>query len=533
MEIVPHKLIDSTTCAKLDISDLDIPNKDKIDHLLVFQIATYTKLKKVSTRNYMGNNDSAWHKTFASVNRFLGGLDQHDKTAIAQTIILIHSEIIDFFQKDDLLQINSFMRAMGEHIDNLDKATNLCDKLKDYVVNNMVIGVYKGAGKRAQDSSILTFTPDHVVDLTTIALLCKMLSPLFGVIMKGLDKKIESKLKETHCVAMLNQLLQRKYKTLIEKLQYYITHVIKQCIEETTSSLMHGFNISTLSFYMYTILLARQFVNVDLGIKNGNLITYIFVNIKRAMTTIKSSILQKPTYNRKPMSSTHDDDDGNVAQIEIDSLVSRKTMDVPALVMAAIPKTIEMYLNQFSIDVEEYEAVTKHYIEKSPIIPNPINKDLNSMFYGKDIGGGQGILMLHGLDYIRITTLLQMILLTTDVNYIPLAHMLTASPSTSTILTISNNPNILKLNAGSSQAYKSCRQRFENSPYGARGKEWDNHINQLADHLVTNVYIYNTSPWLWNWLETDNLNGKRMEVDDKIITGLCSFYDFLCSIGNM
>lgn len=533
MEFVPIKLIDGTACARLDISDIDLPNKEKLEHLLTFQIATYVKLKKASTRNYMNDSDNVWNITFASVNRFLNSLEDNDKLAIAQTIVLIHSSLIEFFKQDNLFQINALMRDMGEHINNMDLATNICDKLREYVVNNMVVGVYKGAGKRAQDSNILTFTPEHVIDLMTITLLCKMLSPLFGVIMKGLDKKIDSKLKETHCVAMLNTLFQRKYKALIEKLQHYIKHVVKQCIDESTSSLMHGYNINSLSFYMYTTLLARQFVNVNLGIKNGNLITYIFVSVKRAIATAKSTILQKPTYNRKPMSSRHDDEDGNVAQIEIDSLVSRKTMDVPALVVAAIPKTIGMQLNQYSIEVDEYDASTRYYVEKSPIIPNPINKDLNSMFYGKDLGGGKGILMLHGLDYMRITSLLQMIVLSIDANYVPLAHMLTATISTTTTMDLSINASLFKLNAGSSQAYKSCRQRFENSPYGTRGKEWDNHIQQLTDHLVTNTYVYNTSPWLWNWLETDNLNGKNMEIDERIVTGLCSFYDFLCTIGNM
>lgn len=530
MEFIPAKQIDGSICVKLDLSDdVVVPNIENLQHLLVFPITTYTKLKKGNKDNIA---NSGWNLTFGLVNKFMNELSTKDKTTLAMSIVYMHGVLHDFFETGDIININKVTRELSIHIDTLNNEIDLCDKLRTFVVENMTIGLYERAGKRVQDTKELTFLPDHVIDLTTIALLCKMFCPIFGVIMFYLNKQIETKLKETHCVAILVDLFRSKYQPLIEKLQYYIKHIVNQEIEESMSSLMHGYNVTSLSFNMYTQLLVRQFVNVNLGIKDGNLITYIMVSVKRALGTTQTAILQKPTYSRKPMSAASTEDEGNLAQIEIDSMVSKKTMEVVPLIKVAIPKTIEKYCSLFNIEPDEYEASLNYYYTTKPIIPNHINKCMNAMFYSKDFGGGSGILMLHSPEYTKITALLQMVLFSQNIDYIPLAHVLTALPSSNTNLNMTINESIFKLNAGASEAYRSCRQRFENSPYGTKGKEWDNYIQQLTDSLITNNYIYNTSPFLWNFMGLENKNGLIMKPDELIITGLCSFYDLICKIGS-
>lgn len=523
MEFIPIKRVDGSTCAKLHIPELALPNKENLEHLLLFQVTTYVKLKN---RGADGKADS-WDSTFSAVNRFMFTLPEEHKICLAQTIILIHSELLEFFAKGELIHIHQLLRNISVRVDDLDKAIDLCDRLRAFVVSTMVVGLYEGAGKRAQDSAALTFLPDQVTELMAITLLCKMMCPLFGVLMVLLDKQIDNKLKEVHCVAIFRDLFVRKHGPLIEKLQNYIAHTVKKYLAETTSSMMHGYTLTTAGYFMYANLLIRQLVNVNLNVRDGNLMTYISVCIKRTVSTVQSAVLQKPTYSRKPMTPKHEDE-GNKAQIELDSQVSRKTLSVGPLIKAALLKSIDLKRSIYSVNDELFDAARKFHLGYGvPIIPNPINKDINSVFYSRDFGGGRGILMLHGPEFATITSLLQVILLDMDPAYRPLMHMMTAVQADSRAASFTIDDGIFKLNAGASVAYRKCRQRFEDSPYGDKGKEWDNHIQTVTDHLITTGYIYNTATAIWNFLDEDNLNGKIIEPDEHVITGMCMFYDWM------
>ena len=165
--------------------------------------------------------------------------------------------------------------------------------------------------------------------------------------------------------------------TLINKLDHYIEHTVNQVTETSLSSLMHGYNSYNLTLYLKSQLLIRQFVNVDLSIKDGNLMTYIIVSVKRAIRTVYSTINKLPTYSRKPITTKHEDD-GNTAQIEIDSMTSRKLSDTRMLISVAVENTQRKYLNLYGIDVEDYEQVVAYY-NNHPITPTPINQMLCSM----------------------------------------------------------------------------------------------------------------------------------------------------------
>ena len=88
------------------------------------------------------------------------------------------------------------------------------------------------------------------------------------------------------------------------------------------------------------------------------------------------------------------------------------------------------------------------------------------------------------------------------------------------------NANMFSVKVGGSTHYRTVKQIFENNPYGIRGKDWDNHVKKLTEILTTNKYLYNTSNFLWNWLDQDNMNGKIFAPSDATITAMCSVYDF-------
>lgn len=534
MQFEPYITDDKVTCARLDISELDVEHNDtelkalldRTKDLFVFKVNTYVKLSS-------NRGDDGWNVIFASVNAFMNTLSVEDKTELATCIGLIHGKINTYFQecRGDMSGLENFIRDLGSYLDLLDRNINLCDKLRLYVVNNMLIGLFEGAGKRAQDSEELTFHPPEVIDLMTITLLCKMMCPMFSTMMKSLSQHIDSKLKEIQCANIFSRLFNRKYVTLINKLDHYIEHTVNQVTETSLSSLMHGYNSYNLTLYLKSQLLIRQFVNVDLSIKDGNLMTYIIVSVKRAIRTVYSTINKLPTYSRKPITTKHEDD-GNTAQIEIDSMTSRKLSDTRMLISVAVENTQRKYLNLYGIDVEDYEQVVAYY-NSHPITPTPINQMLCSMFFSEDIGGGRGILYLKAPEYTKLVALLQMILFQLDVNYQSLAHAMTMQQSSDQGVTAMINDGQFRLNVGATEVYRKCKQRLESSPFGATGKDWDNYIQELTNKLLLTGYLYNTAPWLWDWLGQDNLNGKLIEPQEITIVAICSFYDWLNEVQRM
>ena len=537
MKIVPYINMDSSVCARLDVSDLNIPNVENLQHLLLFPIGTYTKLTAIkhSHKPTQPGDDEiksdVWDMTYAAINQFINTLPKNQQVILAQGFMLIHNTIQEFFKANtDLLNLNATLRNVGEQLDAVDAEIDLCGQLRTYIDNNMVVGLYEGAGKRAQDSDVLTFFPEQVKDLMTITLLCKMLSPIYGSIMNAVEKRIDTKLKEILCVTILTKLFERRYKALIEKLQHYIKHTVEQNNEESASGLMHGYDNNSLAHHMYSALMARQFVNVDLRVRNGNLMTYIIVSIKRAIATVRSAIKKNPTFSRKPVASKHEED-GNTAQLEIDSMTSRKTLDGGPIIVAAVDPAIKSLMNKFQIDEESYIASLRFY-ERNPIIPNQINQDVNSILFSRLLGGGDGLKMLHSPEYTKLSTIAQLIAFSSDINYRELGHMITARLADSAIDT-TINPSMFKVKVGSSQSYRTVKQLFENNPFGFKGKDWDNHVQRITENLTTNKYLYNTSNFLWDWLGEDNLNGKIFAPSDATITALCSLYEYVMQIENL
>ena len=529
MEFVPVQMVDMKIAAKLDISDLDIPQKENIEPLLLFPVSAYDKLNKLKKETNLENiSHNNWDDTFAIINHFFSTLSKEQQSEIVYAFALMHKDILDFFTDDRLIDLTILTRKLSVHCDSMDLSIGLCDKLREYALSNIPIGLMPNAGSRAQDDDKLTFYPDEVATVMSIALLCKMMAPIFGVMMSQLLNKIDIKTKESCCTMIFTNLFNRKFPKIIDKLKFYIRHTVDvQCGEDTTRALMHGCDNHTLSHTMYSQLLIRQFVNVPLIKKESNLITYILVSVKKALTTVYSTILKKPTYHRS-LFLTSADDDGNTSRLEADSMVSSRTCDVPSLIKCAVPHTLNKYMRLYDISKEDLDNSLEYY-SSNPISPTLLNKDMNSMFYSKDFGGGRGILMLKSSEYTQITALLQLVLfsLSADDGYRQLAHMLTVMPSLDTQAGFTFEDNQFRLNTGSSIGYKNCRMRFENSPFGLKGKEWDNHIDKITEDIIMHKYRYNTAPWLWDLMGLDNYNGKLVKPNGVIIAALCDFYDWL------
>ena len=158
-----------------------------------------------------------------------------------------------------------------------------------------------------------------------------------------------------------------------------------------------------------------------------------------------------------------------------------------------------------------------------------INKQLNSLLYGRDFDGSQGIQMLKFPEFSKISILTQMILLqrAQDPAYRTLAHLVTARPRVGALSAASElNGNNLWLQVSSSQDFRACLLKFQNSTVTSRNKVWENHIRTIITDLTEGHYEYNTAPYLWDWLEEENMNGKIIPLNPNVLIAYCNFYNW-------
>lgn len=548
MRFRPYVSDDFSTYMELDISDLDINNKEALIPFTRFSIKAYNKLNSVKNTENLSNKE--WDYVFGYVSAFFDSLSNSDKKLIAETFININI-VIDKYQKErNVFNTNSMIKDISMRLGVLDKAINLCAKLKDYVYAYIPVGIMKDAGTRPQDRPETTFTAPEVMLVATITLLCKMLCPIYSAIMLATDKVMNNGakevsnrtlagVKEAQCSCILTDIINQHaevnpadglpLKEVTEKLKNYLEHTTRQSHrEDKDSNIVYGYDVHTLSYNLYCTLLVRRLVTVNLARTDSNLMSYIVVCARRSVTGVMGQVASNaPTMPRTPIAA-ESDDDGNIARLETDSLTSRKTADVEALITVAVKPTIEkvMYLNDIS--EEEFNSCLQYY-QSHPLSPNTINTQLNSLLYGRDFDGSVGIKMLKFPEFSQITVLTQMILLqrASDPAYRELAHLVTARPRVgATTAALELNGNNVWVQVASSSEFKACVAKFQNSTITSKSKIWENHIHKIIADITDNHYEYNTAPYIWEWLGEENRNGKLIPLNQNILIAYCHFYNW-------
>ena len=546
MHFEPY-IIDGNTFIKLNIDDLEFKNKSKSEDMLLFTAKAYNKLNAIKNNKDM--NSKEWSFVFLYVNAFLATLSNEDKVQIAETFVLIRHEIDEYQAAKDILLTNTMIKKISSWIYHLDQSINLCEKMRVFVETQIPIGIMENAGTRPQDRPETTFVKSEVYQVGTITLLCKMLCPVFSAIMTVTDKfmgvgkesssKTLSGVKESLCSCTLTGVINAhddsmhnpdlNLKAVTEKLKNYLEHTTRQSHrEDKDSNLVYGYDIHTLAYNLYCTLLVRRLVTVNLARSESNLMSYIVVCARRSVIGVMGQVAANaPTMSRTPIAA-ESDDEGNIARLETDSMTSRKTADIEALIAVAVQPTINkvMYLND--IGEEEFNACVEYY-NGHPLSPNMINKQLNSLLYGRDFDGSQGIQMLKFPEFSKISILTQMILLqrAQDPAYRTLAHLVTARPRVGALSAASElNGNNLWFQVSSSQDFRACLLKFQNSTVTSRNKVWENHIRTIITDLTEGHYEYNTAPYLWDWLEEENMNGKIIPLNPNVLIAYCNFYNW-------
>lgn len=538
MKFVPVLFPNGDSGLEIDISDLDIPNKEQYQDILLFKMPSYGRINAVNKASKNDFGTDKWDNLYAVSNRLLESLPRDKAIKYVEYIVKAKKEVDERFITHSTLEeiqgladqsLESAANAIAVIMDEMEQSMDLCDFIFQYITDNVPFALTEDAGLHAQDSPEMTWYPEQAHTLMTIVLLCKIVSPIYGAIISHLPGTIAgSTYRDMIAAQIMIPLLDRKYPAIIEKLKYYIRKIASRVVKEDKSSLMNGITVDQSCYTVFTALLARAYVNVNLMASGSNPITMTHVNIKKIISSKNQNAVRCKTEERRPPALASSDDD-RIAQLEIDSMTSKTTADVVPITTFAVKDAIRRMMAKYDISDEDMSSSYAYYINH-PIAPNCINKNMNSIFYGKDLGGSKGLLLLKADAYTQLTCLLQLILFSLDVNYKELGHMMTARPT----LGVSSgvlNTNLLKMRSMTSDSFKFLRNRFESSPNGMKGRDWDKHIEYITEKLTVNKVAYNTSTYIWNWLEEPNLNGQPLDVTEKTIDAYCSMYQLLLELG--
>lgn len=496
--------------------DLDTPERKKkyfetvYKPLLLFNAETYDTLKRFDT--------SSWNVVFGSVNKFISMLSQEDRRNICMVFIVMHSKL------NEMISINmvSIIDELAAMLDTLDQQIDLCSKLEHFVELDMPIPNLDDVGGRPQDTEEMTFRRPHILMLTGIALLCKLLAPIFGQFFWQYKKNtsVDNNIKEIHAASILKDIFGRRYRKLILKLNHFVGNILIQQYKQKDDiiSAYNGNTMDSQALNGVAAVFTRKFITVDLYKTDGNLMTYITTCLKNSVDTqyrtasTKNSIKERDG-NLKETAS----DEGNASRLENESFTSSKTADVPIIVEWIIELTVNKWMIETGMSQEMYDTAMAYYKNNLPPM-TPISNYLLCTYFGADIGGAIGVSMLSAMAYAKLAIILQYVLI--KEGFHGLAHALMIVPKNRMKAVLSNIDNKVQMTWSNTYSYRNFKQRF---PFGVGDKECDAKLKEIVDFLTFKIHSFNTAPVFWDMMNEDNKNGVEYQCTPDIMERLCDF----------
>jgi len=503
---------------RLDLGDLTLPKVQMdVAEFLKFKISRYRNLIKLETRSVK------WEIMASPVNKVFTKFSDENQIKIAMFMLNAHYDINKFMNRTDIVRLPELMNQLSRNLAELDSEIDLWGTLEKFITDgNIPLGDYSKAGLRPQDTAEMTFTEEDGRKVTVIALISKILAPIYGVLMSFLLREIDVQLKEVHCAVILTDILKNRCLELVLKLRTYTKNVSNSGIHRTQTNVFHNVSLENMVRHTMSNLYTRAFVNIDLYrpfTKNeGNIMIFIIVTVKQIIRGREINAKKTAFMTRTPFGE-NDGEEGSRANIELDSQTSIGTCDQAILPMASIPPLINKFLIDYDIEEKQFITATEWY-HKHPIVPNVTNQHVINHIFGTYLGGWQSIKLLDHINYVKLACLAQLVVL--QFGYYELLTMLTVIPTKEPKLKLSSTDDRVKLSAKTSEQYRACRARSDASPLKDGGKRWDRMIDDYLESTLYKGYLHNTADNLWELMDSTNLNGRKVQPTQKLITSVCA-----------
>lgn len=523
----------------LDISDVKLANKEKLEPYLYFNCSTF--------KGVMAGIDdpTAIEPIFASVNYFLEHATNEQKIIVAQYFASVNYTIREKLPKSPI-EFLSFTEQLGEKFLEMTEQINLLEAFRDYAATKITLQDTSTFGTRPQDTEELTFREPEMREVMVMAMFCKMAAPIFGELINNLPEETDSdsgkkklpKYKESRCSGFLTATLSKYFPEMLNKLFGYILHIVNGLCakQQDPAAIFHGLTPNTQVNIIMSSLFVRNYVLCQLEKSESNIIRYTDTMVRTLVQTQYTNAHKSQVRPRQaPGAMMSSDESGNMAQIEVDSLVSIGTMDGPIIIEDSIDRIIQKYRLNYQINREEWNG-SMNFFAENPITPTPLNKFMACIVFGREIGGGRGVEEIGAASYTKLVAMLQLIAFSTG--FVELGNMLTANKSNTVRIQLTREQDIFRRMAPTLPHYRERRTSFaigdnqesyQDLKKNAREQQWDEQMDELLNDLASTVYTFNTPDYILDQKregETDTLgdtihNGEEINPTTAITEQMC------------
>ena len=482
--------------------------------LLDFHVDTYSILKANAS-------EAGWNMVFGDVHKFLDLLSPSECKAYALTLLLMRMDIMESIQTTPQIDgkvLCELETRLSKMLADLDAHITLVPRLIEFVENNIPIQSFANVGERAQDTVEMTFYRDDVVKLTAQTLLCKMVTPIFGLFIESCKKRMDNSLKEVHCNAILKDVLHNRLHALTEKLYNFINKIIKPMINKVKlTQIYNGYTHTVILQMIVSGANVRRLVTVDLHKPNGNLVTYITscaraaAQTQFASTGFKNAVVE--IIHPKEQAS---EEDGNVSNLEAESRSSSKTADFTILARAAVVQLEKRFVIEHELNKEAIEAAQAYYLHNH-IAPTTANSYLLGIVFGNDLGGARTIELFDALTLNRIVPIMQAYFI--QQGYLDLIHLVSAIPTGQTKGFTTGADAQLAATWNNSYEYRNCDSVFD---LVCNDLRWDTGLSAIVAGVTSEVMLFNTAPAFWELMELESKNKEPFVTPESLARSICS-----------
>jgi hypothetical protein len=425
---------------------------------------------------------------FRPVNDFFATLPMEEQTLIAQTLISMNAIIHLTFHNDNSTitvkqletDLGVLTTKLGHCLNSLDTQIDLFRKIDKFV--REVVPIYRedNLGSRAQDSDEMTFTNEEITTLTTLVVLCKILSPVYGQLIDRIKDILDTSTKELHCSLILTPIIKRHMQDLKIKLDNYLYNTIKP--KATIDRVYHMQNENMNVSIVQAMIFVRRFISMNIYDPNSKLMVYIHFCARSASNTQQTNATKKMSVRERQPPFEVFGDDGNISKLENDSQFSRTSMDNPFIIKNNADMFIHHLILELGLDKELIDLMVLDYINK-PLPITDMNKYLLCIAFGKQLEGPKSINHLYRNEYMQLLSILQIKLLYT--NMAALIPLLSLIPSAVEKQHMTARENEIRIYWPQSPEYRLCKEKFGIS---VDKKMWDNKLKEIIELITMNTY---------------------------------------------
>lgn len=484
----------------------NIPN---LKSLLVFE-----PMKQLSRK-------VSWHAIFDPVNGFLSVSDLELQIAYAKIILSMRYIITANLQEDTTAlpssdTLNGTTKRLSELVIAFADQTHVTDKLVNYTAT-LPLQINPKAGERPQDNVKKTFFRKDYEQLLALAILCKMLAPIFNLFFEVCKNRIDPEVVDFHCASIIRPMICKYWSDLENKIFELISDSITRIMENSSCKVLSNVNggvtaVTTIQS-VYSRILSKRFVVLDTS--SGSIVTYLSSTAAyHADSITKANTKNKSVKEFLPPSDSGDGDAGNKSNLEVQSRPTIMTADTPIIVKAAM-KDLDRFIVNYELDADAIKASSAFYMD-NPVPFNDINTYLITNVLGSYLCGARTVEYLSASDLAEIVPILQCYLIKSGL--FDLAHLVSSQ-----IGGAKNQQSLaehrLLVGWDGAPMYSKCAKIFNCS---VGDISWNTQLFNIVVDITQNKYVYNTAPYIWQMMGSEIANGYVIETKETIIEDICS-----------